>query len=93
MPSVTWIALLEFAGNSRVFLIPQAPGAQWELGAAGNAASGGLCSFCEIPIVQLLRLLLRQLGQKKTIYQTLMQIVVVALPLIGRKRSRTTTPD
>ena len=28
---------LEMWGNSRVFLVPPAPGAQWELGAVGNA--------------------------------------------------------
>jgi DMSO/TMAO reductase YedYZ molybdopterin-dependent catalytic subunit len=37
MPSETRVASLECAGNSRVFLIPQLPGAQWELGAVGNA--------------------------------------------------------
>src|SRR6266404_3673215 len=31
MPSETRVATLECAGNSRVFLIPQAEGAQWEL--------------------------------------------------------------
>jgi DMSO/TMAO reductase YedYZ molybdopterin-dependent catalytic subunit len=37
MPSRTCIATLECAGNSRVFLVPPAPGAQWGLGAVGNA--------------------------------------------------------
>src|SRR6266513_2726073 len=37
MPAETRVATLECAGNSRVFLIPQAEGAQWELGAVGNA--------------------------------------------------------
>src|SRR3981081_3480993 len=37
MPSRTCIATLECAGNSRVFLVPPVPGAQWELGAVGNA--------------------------------------------------------
>ena len=37
MRSETRIATLECAGNSRVFLVPQARGAQWELGAVGNA--------------------------------------------------------
>jgi DMSO/TMAO reductase YedYZ molybdopterin-dependent catalytic subunit len=35
-------ATLECAGNSRVFLVPQVPGAQWELGAAGNAEWTGV---------------------------------------------------
>src|SRR6202043_2476981 len=37
MPSETRVAVLECAGNSRVFLVPQVEGAQWELGAVGNA--------------------------------------------------------
>ena len=32
----TLTATLECAGNSRVFLVPQAEGAQWGLGAVGN---------------------------------------------------------
>jgi DMSO/TMAO reductase YedYZ molybdopterin-dependent catalytic subunit len=42
MPSRTCIATLECAGNSRVFLVPPAPGAQWELGAVGNAEWTGV---------------------------------------------------
>jgi len=42
MRSETRVATLECAGNSRVFLIPQAPGAQWELGAVGNAEWTGV---------------------------------------------------
>jgi DMSO/TMAO reductase YedYZ molybdopterin-dependent catalytic subunit len=42
MPSETRIATLECAGNSRVFLVPQVNGAQWELGAAGNAEWTGV---------------------------------------------------
>jgi DMSO/TMAO reductase YedYZ molybdopterin-dependent catalytic subunit len=42
MPSETRVATLECAGNSRVFLIPQVPGAQWELGAVGNAEWTGV---------------------------------------------------
>src|ERR1700722_2869494 len=37
MPSETRVATLECAGNSRVFLVPQVQGAQWELGAVNNA--------------------------------------------------------
>jgi Oxidoreductase molybdopterin binding domain len=37
MPADRRVAVLECAGNSRVFLVPQVQGAQWELGAAGNA--------------------------------------------------------
>src|ERR1700716_1084829 len=42
IPSETRIATLECAGNSRVFLVPQAAGAQWELGAVGNAEWTGV---------------------------------------------------
>src|SRR5690349_13750314 len=42
MPSETRIATLECAGNSRVFLVPQVRGAQWELGAVGNAEWTGV---------------------------------------------------
>jgi len=42
MPAETRVALLECAGNSRVFLVPQVQGAQWELGAAGNAEWTGV---------------------------------------------------
>jgi DMSO/TMAO reductase YedYZ molybdopterin-dependent catalytic subunit len=33
---------MECAGNSRVFLVPQVQGAQWELGAVGNAEWTGV---------------------------------------------------
>src|SRR5947199_7701237 len=42
MPSETKVAVLECAGNSRVFLVPQVEGAQWELGAVGNAEWTGV---------------------------------------------------
>src|SRR5437762_1060124 len=42
MPAETRVATLECAGNSRVFLVPQVAGAQWELGAAGNAEWTGV---------------------------------------------------
>ena len=42
MASETRIATLECAGNGRVFLVPQARGAQWELGAVGNAEWTGV---------------------------------------------------
>jgi DMSO/TMAO reductase YedYZ molybdopterin-dependent catalytic subunit len=38
----TRVATLECAGNGRVFLVPQVQGAQWELGAAGNAEWTGV---------------------------------------------------
>jgi DMSO/TMAO reductase YedYZ molybdopterin-dependent catalytic subunit len=49
MPSETRVATLECAGNSRVFLVPQVEGAQWELGAVGNAEWTGvpLCALLE----------------------------------------------
>src|SRR5215813_8563821 len=52
MPSETRVATLECAGNSRVFLVPQVEGAQWELGAVGNAEWTGVS----------LRVLLEQAG-------------------------------
>jgi DMSO/TMAO reductase YedYZ molybdopterin-dependent catalytic subunit len=42
MPSETRIATLECAGNGRVFLVPSVAGAQWELGAVGNAEWTGV---------------------------------------------------
>jgi len=42
MQSETRVAVLECAGNSRVFLVPQVEGAQWELGAVGNAEWTGV---------------------------------------------------
>src|ERR1700719_4882553 len=36
MPCETRVATLECAGNSRVFLVPQVQGAQWELGAVST---------------------------------------------------------
>jgi DMSO/TMAO reductase YedYZ molybdopterin-dependent catalytic subunit len=42
LPSRSCIATLECAGNGRVFLVPPAPGAQWELGAVGNAEWTGV---------------------------------------------------
>jgi DMSO/TMAO reductase YedYZ molybdopterin-dependent catalytic subunit len=42
MPSETRVATLECAGNGRVFLSPQVAGAQWELGAVGNAEWTGV---------------------------------------------------
>src|SRR5207253_3918130 len=42
MPSETLAATLECAGNGRVFLVPQVPGAQWELGAVSNAEWAGV---------------------------------------------------
>ena len=54
LPSKTVTATLECAGNSRVFLVPQVEGAQWGLGAVGNAEWTG------VP----LRLLLDQAGPK-----------------------------
>src|SRR5437660_11770070 len=42
MPSERRVATLECAGNGRVFLIPHVEGAQWELGAVGNAEWTGV---------------------------------------------------
>jgi DMSO/TMAO reductase YedYZ molybdopterin-dependent catalytic subunit len=42
MPSESRVATLECAGNGRVFLVPQVAGAQWELGAVGNAEWTGV---------------------------------------------------
>jgi DMSO/TMAO reductase YedYZ molybdopterin-dependent catalytic subunit len=48
MPSQTRVATLECAGNGRVFLVPAVAGAQWELGAVGNAEWTG------VPLMALL---------------------------------------
>jgi DMSO/TMAO reductase YedYZ molybdopterin-dependent catalytic subunit len=42
MPPETRVAILECAGNGRVFPVPQVEGAQWELGAVGNAEWTGV---------------------------------------------------
>jgi DMSO/TMAO reductase YedYZ molybdopterin-dependent catalytic subunit len=42
LPTRSQTALLECAGNSRVFLVPKVKGLQWELGAAGNAEWTGV---------------------------------------------------
>ena len=42
MPAEKRVAILECAGNSRVFLVPEVRGAQWELGAVGNAEWTGV---------------------------------------------------
>jgi DMSO/TMAO reductase YedYZ molybdopterin-dependent catalytic subunit len=42
MPSRTQVAMLECAGNGRVFLTPAARGVQWELGAVSNAEWTGV---------------------------------------------------
>lgn len=42
LPSESRTATLECAGNSRIFLVPQKDGAQWELGAVGNAEWTGV---------------------------------------------------
>ena len=42
MAKATQVATLECAGNGRVFLVPPVEGAQWELGAVGNAEWTGV---------------------------------------------------
>jgi DMSO/TMAO reductase YedYZ molybdopterin-dependent catalytic subunit len=42
VPSETFTATIECAGNSRVFLTPKASGVQWELGAVGTAEWKGV---------------------------------------------------
>jgi DMSO/TMAO reductase YedYZ molybdopterin-dependent catalytic subunit len=54
MPSRTLSAVMECAGNSRIFLSPKVGGLQWELGAVGNAEWTGV----------LLSDVLRQAGLK-----------------------------
>jgi DMSO/TMAO reductase YedYZ molybdopterin-dependent catalytic subunit len=48
MPCETRVAVLECAGNGRVFLVPQVEGAQWELGAVGNS------EWIGVPLADLL---------------------------------------
>jgi DMSO/TMAO reductase YedYZ molybdopterin-dependent catalytic subunit len=62
-PTETRTATLECAGNSRVFLVPQVEGAQWELGAVGNAEWTG------VP----LRVLLEQTGLAKNACEVLFE--------------------
>lgn len=42
LPSERRVATLECAGNGRAFLVPQLKGAQWDLGAVGNAEWTGV---------------------------------------------------
>ncbi len=42
MPAITRPATLECAGNSRIFLVPQVKGAQWQLGAVSTAEWTGV---------------------------------------------------
>jgi len=49
LPAKTIVATLECAGNNRIFLVPTKPGAQWELGAVGNAEWTG------VPLATLLK--------------------------------------
>ena len=42
LPSRSVTAVMECAGNNRVFLVPKVEGAQWELGAVGNAEWTGV---------------------------------------------------
>jgi DMSO/TMAO reductase YedYZ molybdopterin-dependent catalytic subunit len=42
LPVKTIVTTMECAGNSRVFLVPQMAGAQWELGAVGTAEWTGV---------------------------------------------------
>ncbi len=48
MPSRTVTAMMECAGNSRIFLSPKVTGLQWEQGAVGNATWTG------VPLVEVL---------------------------------------
>jgi DMSO/TMAO reductase YedYZ molybdopterin-dependent catalytic subunit len=73
MPSETRTAVLECAGNNRVFLVPQAPGAQWELGAAGNATWTG------VP----LRLLLQRAGLEEAACEVVLEGPDRGVPVEG----------
>jgi DMSO/TMAO reductase YedYZ molybdopterin-dependent catalytic subunit len=42
LPAEKRVVTLECAGNSRIFLVPQVEGAQWQLGAVGNAEWTGV---------------------------------------------------
>jgi DMSO/TMAO reductase YedYZ molybdopterin-dependent catalytic subunit len=63
MPSETRVALLECAGNGRVFMVPQVEGAQWELGAVGNAEWTG------VP----LRVLLERAGMEEDVCEIVLE--------------------
>lgn len=49
MPARTVVAMMECAGNSRIFLSPKVAGLQWEQGAVGNA------SWTGVPLAEILR--------------------------------------
>ena len=70
MPSWKRVATLECAGNSRVFLAPPVPGAQWELGAVGNAESTG------VP----LSVLLKSAGLAEGVCDIVWQALIAACP-------------
>ena len=63
MPSETRVMTLECAGNGRAFMVPQVPGAQWELGAVGNAEWTGVA----------LRTLLARAGLKDDVCEIVLE--------------------
>jgi DMSO/TMAO reductase YedYZ molybdopterin-dependent catalytic subunit len=63
LPAETRTATLECAGNGRVFLVPQAPGAQWGLGAVGNAEWTG------VPLTKLLE----EVGWQEDVCEVLLE--------------------
>jgi DMSO/TMAO reductase YedYZ molybdopterin-dependent catalytic subunit len=81
-PSETRTATLECAGNSRIFLVPQVEGAQWELGAVGNAEWTG------VP----LRVLLEQACLAKNACEVVFEGADRGTPAVLLKKSRS-LPD
>jgi DMSO/TMAO reductase YedYZ molybdopterin-dependent catalytic subunit len=79
MPSETRVATLECAGNSRVFLVPQVPGAQWGLGAVDNAEWTG------VPLVTLL--------ERAGLEEDACEIVLEGLTGESRRSRRSPRPD
>ena len=78
LPAKTVVATLECAGNSRVFLVPQKPGAQWQLGAVGTAEWTG------VPLA----LLLDRAGLTGKAYDVVLEGADRGIPKEGPKPSK-----
>src|SRR5258705_4835295 len=78
LPKKTVVATLECAGNSRVFLVPQKPGAQWQLGAVGTAEWTG------VPLATLLD----RVGLSGRAYDVVLEGADRGLPKEGPKPAK-----
>ena len=86
MPSETRIATLECAGNSRVFLVPQVEGAQWEL-VSNDSSKGSNNEAPRLPwramVLTMLRLWPRRMSVLLWEPETDVAIQSAGLTLIG----------